>query len=91
VTGTTERVLWHMLDAQFIDTDPEVSVIAVVMESKGQKYAVVCTGAKGMMPDEFVPAIMAAGQTLNAVSGDIVSIADPSQADMFDTGSQRPN
>jgi len=88
MSGVTTRVLWHLLDAQWIDTDPDVSVISVIMQANGEEYVVVCSGPKGMKSDEFVPAITAAGAALNAASGGGVSVGDP-ESDKFDTGSQR--
>jgi hypothetical protein len=82
------RTAWRLLDANWIDIDPDVSVITVVMQANGKEYVVVCSGPKGMKSDEFVPAIVAAGQALNAASGGNVSVADP-EADKFDTGNQR--
>lgn len=82
------RVLWRLLDAQWIDTDPNVSVITVVMQANGKEYVVVCSGPKGMKSDEFVPAVTAAGEALNRASGGNVSVAS-SEADKFDTGDQR--
>jgi hypothetical protein len=84
------RVLWRTLDVNWIDTDPAVSVIAVTMQAKGKEYVVVCSGPKGMKSDEFVPAIIATGQSLNAASGGGISVGDP-EADKFDTGTQRAN
>ena len=82
------RTLWQLIDAQWIDNDPDVSVITVVMQANGKEYVVVCSGPKGMKSDEFVPAITAAGSALNAASGNQIKLADP-EADKFDTGSQR--
>jgi hypothetical protein len=82
------RVLWRLLDANWIDTDPEVSVITVIMQANGKEYVVVCSGPKGMKSDEFIPAITAAGATLNAAHGGSISVVDP-EADKFDTGTQR--
>ena len=82
------RTEWRIVDAQWIDEDPDVSVIAVTVQSNGKEYAVVCSGPKGMKSDEFVPAITAAGHVLNISSGTAVSVADP-QGDLFDTGNQR--
>jgi hypothetical protein len=89
--STTTRTLWRLLDANWIDTDPDVSVISVVMQANGKEYVVVCSGPKGMRSDEFVPAITAAGAALNAASGGgvtAVRVGDP-QGDLFDTGNQR--
>jgi hypothetical protein len=88
MSGVTTRVLWRLLDASWIDTDPDVSVICVIMQANGKEYVVVCSGPKGMKSDEFVPAITAAGAALNAASGDRISVADP-QGDLFNTGDQR--
>jgi hypothetical protein len=88
MSGVTTRVIWRLLDANWIDTDPDVSVITVVMQANGKEYVVVCSGPKGMKSDEFVPAITAAGAALNAASGGGVRVGDP-QGDLFDTGTQR--
>jgi hypothetical protein len=88
MSTVTTRVLWRLLDAQWIDTDPDVSVITVIMQANGKEYAVVCSGPKGMKSDEFVSAITAAGAALNAASGGGVALGDP-ESDKFDTGSQR--
>jgi hypothetical protein len=88
MSAVTTRVIWRTLDASWIDTDPDVSVITVVMQANGKEYVVVCSGPKGMKSDEFVPAIISAGQSLNAASGGNVSISNP-DADKFDTGTQR--
>jgi hypothetical protein len=88
MSGIHTRVLWRVIDAQWIDTDPDTSVIAVVLQASGKEYVVVCSGPKGMRSDEFVPAITAAGSVLNRSSGGGISVADP-QMDLFDTGSQR--
>jgi hypothetical protein len=88
MSAVTTRVLWHMLDAQWIDTDPDVSAIMVVLQAAGKEYVVVCSGPKGMKSDEFVPAIISAGTALNRASGGNVSVADP-EDDKFDTGTQR--
>jgi hypothetical protein len=90
MSGVPTRVLWRLLDANWIDTDPDVSVITVVMQSNGKEYVVACSGPKGMLSDEFVPAITAAGHALNAASGGNISVVDPT-ADRFDTGTQRPS
>ncbi len=88
MTNTT-RVLWQVLDASWIDTDPDVSVIAVVLRASGKEYVVVCSGPKGMKSDEFVPAVIAAGSALNKSSGGGISVADPAADNTFDTGDQR--
>jgi hypothetical protein len=88
MSGVTTRVLWRLLDAHWIDTDPDVSIISIVMQANGKEYVVVCSGPKGMKSDEFVPAITAAGAALNAASGGGVSLSDP-ETDKFDTGNQR--
>jgi len=90
MSPVTTRVLWRLLDAVWIDEDPNVSVITVVMQANGKEYVVVCSGPKGMKSDEFVPAIVCAGQSLNAASGGVVSVAGPDpQMDLFNTGNQR--
>jgi hypothetical protein len=85
---TTTRILWRMLDAQWVDTEPDVSMIALTMQANGKEYIVVCSGPKGMKSDEFIPAIVAAGTTLNTASGDSVRVGGP-ETDRFDTGDQR--
>jgi hypothetical protein len=82
------RTEWHIVDAQWVDEDPDVSVIAVTVRSNGKEYVVVCSGPKGMKSDEFVPAITAASHALSAASGNTASVVDPKD-DMFDTGNQR--
>jgi hypothetical protein len=86
--SVSTRTLWRLLDANWIDTDPDVSVISVIMQAEGKEYVVVCSGPKGMKSDEFVPAIISAGSALNKASGGAVAVADP-DADKFDTGNQR--
>lgn len=86
--SVTTRVLWRLLDASWVDTDPDVSVISVIMQANGKEYVVVCSGPKGMKSDEFVPAITAAGAALNNASGGNVKLSDP-DTDKFDTGNQR--
>jgi hypothetical protein len=82
------RTLWKLFDAQWIDEDPDVSVITLVMQANGKEYVVVCSGPKGMKSDEFVPAIMAAGTVLNRTTGGDATVVDPTDA-TFDTGNQR--
>jgi hypothetical protein len=82
------RTLWRVLDANWIDEDPDVSVISVVLQANGKEYVVVCSGPKGMLSDEFTSAIQAAATTLIRANGGSIEVADP-QMDMFDTGDQR--
>lgn len=90
MTDVKTRTVWRMIDAKWIDTDPDVSVITIVLQSEGKEYVVVCSGPKGMKSDEFVPAIIAAGRFLNVACGDVVT--DSQMADAtFDTGDQRAN
>jgi hypothetical protein len=88
MSNVPTRVLWHLLDANWIDTDPDVSVISVVMQANGKEYVVVCSGPKGMKSDEFVPAILSAGEALNRASGGNAAVVD-AETDKFDTGTQR--
>jgi hypothetical protein len=81
------RVQWRLLDAQWIDTDPDVSVISVVMQANEKEYVVVCSGPKGMMSDEFISAITSAGHALNMATGGTLKVASPD--DTFNTGNQR--
>lgn len=87
-TSTSTICIWRVLDAQWIDTDPDVSVIAVTLQASGKEYVVVCSGPKGMLSDEFTSAVQAAATTLIRANGGNISVADP-QMDMFDTGDQR--
>jgi hypothetical protein len=87
------RSLWQVLDAQWIDTDPECDVIAVALRGNGTEYTITCAGPRGMKSNEFITALRAGTAALiRTVGGDmsIVGGADPKDA-TFDTGDQRAN
>jgi len=92
-TITKTRTYWHVLDAQFVDTDKGCDVVALTMQLEGgDAYAVVCSGPKGMKSTDFIPAVRAAAEALIAVTGGAISVGtDVRQGDLFDTGDQRAN
>ena len=84
------RTLWRVLDAKWIDTDPDVSVITIVLQANGKEYVVACSGPKGMKSDEFTSAVQAVATTLIRANGGRIAVADPDTV-AFDTGDQRAN
>jgi hypothetical protein len=89
VTGVPTRTLWRVVDAQWHDNEPDVSVISIMLQANGNTYAVVCSGPKGMKSDEFTSAIQAAATTLIRANGGSIAVGDPDTT--FDTGDQRAN
>lgn len=85
--------VWQLLDALWIEEDPESSTIAVTVRGGGVDYAVVCSGPKGMMPSEFINAIrVAVAGLIRAGGGDMSVVGCGSAEDpQFDTGNQRAN
>ena len=85
------RQLWHVTDAQWVDTDPEVDVIAVALQCNGKNYVVACSGPKAMQSDEFIPAIRAAAAALLRENGGDITVINRDAGSTFDTGDQRAN
>jgi hypothetical protein len=85
--------VWRCIDAQWVDTDPTCSVIALVLQSNGKEFCVVCSGPKGMKSNDFIPAVRAAAASMLAASGGDLSAVGASTLDeaKFDTGDQRAN
>jgi hypothetical protein len=92
-TPIKTSTVWQLLDAQWIDTDPMVSVIATTVRGNGTEYAVVCSGPKGMKSNEFISAIrVAVAGLLRAGGGDMSVVGCGEVSDpRFDTGDQRAN
>ena len=89
-TITRTRTIWRLLDAQFVDADPDCDVVALTMKLEGgDAYAVVVSGPKGMKSTAFIPAVRAAYEALIAVTGATITVA--ADGDVFDTGDQRAN
>jgi hypothetical protein len=87
------RTAWAVLDAKWVDTDPECDVIAVELQANGKNYSVACSGPKNMKSNEFISAMYAAAAGLIRASGNDLSslkVVDDSTA-QFDTGDQRAN
>jgi hypothetical protein len=93
MTAPVTSTLWQLLDAFWIETDPDVDVIAVAVKGGGQQYVVTCAGPKGMKSNEFVPAMRAAvAGLIRAAGGDMTAVgARPAEDPTFDTGDQRAN
>jgi hypothetical protein len=71
------RSLWRVIDCRWVDKEPDVDVIAVVVANgrTGDSYAVTCAGPKGMKSDQFIDAIRAAtASLLRAAGGDMSSV-----------------
>ena len=51
---TVTKSLWHVTGSKWVDTDPEVDVIALTVSGHGKEYAVSCAGPKGMKSNEFI-------------------------------------
>lgn len=92
MTDVTTRTLWRVLDAQWIDKDPDGDVITVTLQAAGKDYVVTCSGPKGMRSDEFIPAVRAAEVALDVIAngGDITVVNSDSDATFY-TGDQRAN
>ena len=90
MTDVKTRTVWRTVDAHWVDEDPAVSVMVVVLQSAGKEYVVAISGPKGMKADEFVPACTAAGHMLNAACVGVIAESGPSDS-TFDTGNQRAN
>ena len=89
-TITKTRTIWRLLDAQFVDADPDCDVVALTMQVEGgDTYAVVISGPKGMKSTGFIPAVRAASEALLAATGGAITVA--ADGDLFDTGDQRPS
>ncbi len=86
---TTTVTGWEVYDAQWIDTDDTCDVIVIALGANGKRYAVSCSGPKGMRSDDFIPAVRAAcAVMIGAVGGDM-SVVGGMRLDLFDTGDQR--
>jgi hypothetical protein len=89
-TITKTRTFWRVLDACFIDADPDCDVVALTMQLEGgDAYTVAISGPKGMKSDGFVPAVRAAAETLLVAIGGAITLA--TDDGLFDTGDQRAN
>jgi hypothetical protein len=91
MSGPVVKTLWHVTGASYIDTDPEVDVIAVTVEGLGHEYAVCVSGHKKLSGDEIVYALRAAAAGLiRAAGGDLSAVGcETPEQSMFDTGDQR--
>lgn len=90
---TVTKSLWHITGSTWIDTDPEMDVIALTVSGNGKDYAVSCAGPKGMKSNEFITAMRAAAAALIMVGGgDLTQVgAETAEDSTFDTGNQRPS
>jgi hypothetical protein len=96
-TPMTEPVktstVWHLLEAQWVDADPDCDVIAVTLQGNGSVYTVCCSGPKDMTSRDFISAMrIAVAGLIRAAGGDmsVVGCGTPDDA-KFDTGNQRAN
>lgn len=87
------KTMWRITGSVWVDTDPELDVIALTVSGRGKEFAVTCAGPKGMEADEFITAIRAAAAgMLLAVGGDMSQVgAESVEESAFDTGDQRPS
>ncbi len=91
---TPTQVVWRVLSAVWIDTDPQVDVIALSLQASGKMYCVTCAGPKDMSSNEFIPAVRAACAAMIAACGGDMSVvgvgtAETAEIAKFDTGDQR--
>ena len=94
MSDVTTSEIWKIVTAGWIDKDPAVDVITVVVEGPGQQqYAIACSGPKGMKSNTFITAIRAAAAGLiKACDGDMSAVgASTLDHAKFDTGKQRAN
>lgn len=86
---------WQVLDARWVDTEPDCDVICVAVQGGGDVYAITCSGPKGMKPREFITALRAGtAAMLRASGGDMSEVGAKALDDTdptFDTGTQRPS
>jgi hypothetical protein len=91
--ATITRTVYQLLDAYWVDTDPETSTIAVAIKGGGQTYVVTCVGHKNMTSVEFISALRVATAGLIRAAGGDMSVVGCGNLDdaKFDTGNQRAN
>jgi hypothetical protein len=87
------QVVWHLKDAYWIEEQPEMDTISVLLQAGGEEYAVACSGPKGMTSNQFISALRAATAGLiRATGGDMSVVGVGTLEDAtFDTGAQRPS
>jgi NAD(P)H-dependent flavin oxidoreductase YrpB (nitropropane dioxygenase family) len=83
--------VWQLLDAHWVDVDPDADVIVVAVKGGGHEYVVTCAGPNNMTTNDFIPAMRAAvAGLIRAAGGDMSAVGARTTTDpTFDTGDQR--
>jgi hypothetical protein len=91
MSETVVQTLWHITSASYIDTDPELDVMAVTVTGLGREYAVCVSGHKHLNANEIISALRAAAAGMIVACGGDLSVVGCSTTDdaKFDTGNQR--